>query len=235
MNPSGQKVQYAYVEMASAANNSRLMNLTYPNGRIERYEYSSGLDNSISRLSFLADDSSGSVGTHLEEYSYLGLGTVIKRGHPENGVDLTMIKQGAEGTGDAGDQYTGLDRFGRVDDQRWINTASSTATDRFQYGYDRDSNPLYKNNLVSSVNSELYHADSGSSGDNATAYDGLNRLVNFQRGTLSSSGNNGSGLDTVATNQRTQGWTLDQLGNWSSSSTNGAAKWVRYECRFLKR
>jgi len=46
--------------------------MIYPNSRIVRYEYNSGLDTSISRLSFLADDNLGQVGTHLEEYSYLG-------------------------------------------------------------------------------------------------------------------------------------------------------------------
>jgi hypothetical protein len=47
-------------------------------------------------------------------------------------VDLTYIKQGVEGNGDAGDQYTGLDRFGRVVDQRWIKTSDSSHTDRFK-------------------------------------------------------------------------------------------------------
>jgi hypothetical protein len=33
-------------------------------------------------------------------------------------VDVTYIKQTGESNGDAGDQYTGLDRFGRIVDQR---------------------------------------------------------------------------------------------------------------------
>jgi hypothetical protein len=41
--------------------------MVYPNGRIVRYEYNSGLDDAISRLSFLADDNGGMIGTHLEE------------------------------------------------------------------------------------------------------------------------------------------------------------------------
>src|SRR5438552_3250960 len=80
--------------------------------------------------------------TTLESYSYLGLGTVVIRSHPQPGVDLTYVKQTGESNGDAGDQYIGLDRFGRVVDQRWIVTATGTATDRFQYTYDRDSNVL---------------------------------------------------------------------------------------------
>jgi RHS repeat-associated protein len=210
------KVQYAYSEMASSANHSRLQSMTYPNGRTLRYEYSSGLDTTISRLSFLADDTSGSVGTHLEEYSYLGASIVIKRAHPQPGVDLTYMMQSGESAGDAGDQYTGLDRFGRVVDQRWIATSGGSHTDRFQYGYDRDSNRLYKNNLVASAQSELYHANGSGNG-----YDVLSRLTDFRRGTLTASG---SVLDTVSTASRTQAWTLDALGNMPSVSTNGTSE-----------
>ncbi|HEV2292459.1 MAG TPA: RHS repeat-associated core domain-containing protein [Tepidisphaeraceae bacterium] len=201
------KVQYGYTEL-SGGNHSRLTSVTYPNGRIVRHEYSSGLDDTISRLSFLADDSSGAVGTHLEEYSYLGLGTVIKRAHPQGGVDLTYIKQGAEGNGDAGDQYTGLDRFGRVVDQRWRNTSDGSHADRFAYGYDRNSNRLYEENLVDSTKSELYHGGSG--------YDPLDRLTSFSRGTLDAEKDGISG-----TPSRSQGWSLDALGNWSAVSTDG--------------
>ena len=49
---------------------------------------------------------------------------------------MTYIKLATESVGDAGDQFTGLDRFGRVVDQRWIN-GSNTDVDRYQYGYDR--------------------------------------------------------------------------------------------------
>ncbi len=62
--------------------------------------------------------------------------------------------------------------------------------------YDPDGNVLYINNLVTSSQSELFHANSASSGDDATAYDGLNRLTSYERGTLSATTNNGSTLDT---------------------------------------
>src|SRR5207253_2363522 len=102
------KVQYAYSEMASGANHSRLTSMTYSGGRVLSYTYASGLDDTISRLSSITDGS-----TTLESYSYLGLSAVVKRAHPEPGIDLTYIKQSGEGNGDAGDQYIGLDRFGR--------------------------------------------------------------------------------------------------------------------------
>ena len=40
---------------------------------------------------------------------------------------------------DAGDQYTGLYRFGHVIDQVWRNSSGSVI-DRYQYGYDRVGN-----------------------------------------------------------------------------------------------
>src|SRR5206468_4039258 len=144
----------------------------------------------ISRLTSISDSSAT-----LESYSYLGLATVVIRSHPQPGVDLTYVKQTGESNGDAGDLYTGLDRFGRVVDQRWINTTSSTATDRFQYGYDRDGNRLYRDNLVNAAFGEVY------------TYDGLNQLASFDRGTLNGGKNGITG--TVA---RSQDWDYDSLG-----------------------
>ncbi len=105
------KVQHAYDTTASSGvytKGGRPKNMTYPNGRVLRFEYTTGLDDSISRISYLADDVSGAVGTHLEEYGYLGLSTIVQRKHPEPGVDLSFITSGS--TADAGDQYTSLDR-----------------------------------------------------------------------------------------------------------------------------
>jgi RHS repeat-associated protein len=173
------QVQYTLTEMDGGVNNSRLVSMTYPNGRVVNYNYNAGLDNSISRLSSLSDSSG-----LLETYAYLGHGTVVQRAHPQTGVNLTYISPTGS-TGDAGDQYTGLDRFGRVVDQLWLNTNTSTATDELQYTYDRDGNVLTKSNQVNGAFSELY------------SYDGFNRLTSFTR-------NNGQG----------QSWTLDALGNW---------------------
>src|SRR5207253_3832727 len=166
------KVQYAWNELAGSANNSRLLSMTYPNGRVVNYNYNAGLDSTISRLSSISDNSAT-----LEAYTYLGLSTVVDRSHPQPGVDLTYIKQAGESNGDAGDQYTGLDRFGRVVDQRWLLISNGSATDRFKYGYDRDGNPLYRNNEVNHSFDELYHANGPANG-----YDNLNQLMNLARG-----------------------------------------------------
>lgn len=125
-------VQYAYSEMSGGANHSRLTTMTYPSGYAVTYNYSTGLNGNISRLSSPSD----STGT-LESYDYLGLGTVVRRSHPQPAVDLTFL---GTGPGSGGDQYVGIDSFGRVIDQNWKKSTSST--DRFIYTYDRDGNRL---------------------------------------------------------------------------------------------
>jgi len=131
---------------------------------------------------------------------------VVERDHPQISVNLTYIRQtgDAQANTDGGDKYTGLDRFGRVIDQFWLNTSTSTATDRFQYGYDRDSNVLWKNNLVNSAFGELY------------SYDNLNQLSSFQRGTL-----NGTHTAITGTPSASQSWSPDAVGNFSSITTDG--------------
>src|SRR5207244_11961790 len=134
-------VRYAYSAMAGGANHSRLVSMTYPNGaRVLNFNYTSGLDDRISRLTSISDSTAT-----LESYKYLGLDTVVERDHPQNNVNLTYISQTGN-TGDAGDKYIGLDRFGRVVDQNWLNTGMNTSTDHFKYGYDRDGNRLYRTN-----------------------------------------------------------------------------------------
>jgi len=48
------QVQYAYTEMVGGVNNSRLVSMIYPNGRVLTYNYNAGVDNSISRLSSIS-------------------------------------------------------------------------------------------------------------------------------------------------------------------------------------
>ncbi len=188
------KVQYAYTEMPSGANHSRLTSMTYPNGRTISYDYgtSSSLNDTISRLEAIKDGA-----TTLESYSYLGVGIVVTRAHGQPGVDLTYVKRSGESNGDAGDQYIGLDRFGRIVDQRWVVASSGTARDRFQYTYDAMGNCLTRDNLVNSSFDEDY------------AYDNLNQLVDFTRGS------------------HTIDWDYDALGNFDSVTTDGGSPVTR--------
>ena len=184
------KVLYGYSEMAGGANHSRPTSVTYPNGRVVSRNYDSGLDNDISRLSSLSD---GTV--TLEAYEYVGLNSVVERSHPETGNDLNYIKRSGESNGDAGDQYTGLDRFGRIVDQRWLDSSTGTSVDRYGYSYDRDGNRTERDNLVNSSFDETY------------TYGGLNQLSSFNRSTT-----------------RSQSWDYDALGNWDSVTTDNVAE-----------
>jgi RHS repeat-associated protein len=183
------KVEYAYsfVGTSGGPNHSRLVSMTYPNGRVLSYNYNSGVDDRISRLSSLSDSSAT-----LEAYTYLGLNTVVTRSHPQTGVNLTYLISG--GNSDGGDQYTGLDRFGRVVEERWVNPNTSTVTDDFLYSYDRDGNRLTSSNALHSSLSQQF------------TYDNLNQLATFTQGT------------------HTQSWSLDAVGNWLSFTTDGSTQ-----------
>ena len=194
------EVQYGYSDPSLG---SRQTTMTYPNGRVLDYVYSSGIDTTIGRVSAIADAGGSAAGTD-QSYTYQGLDMIV--GNTDgNGVTET----------------TTLDNFGRTAEMDYVNLSTGVSTDDFQYGYDRDGNVLYKNNLLDSSESELYHANSTTTGDDNSAYDPLNRLTGFERGTLSSSGNNGSTLDTVASPGTSQSWNLNAVGDQSSVTSNG--------------
>lgn len=186
-------VQYGYSSL-DANNRVRLTSMTYPNSRVIGYNYGTGLDSNISRLTSITDS-----GVTLESYLYLGVGTMVAQIHPQTGIDLTYIKRSGESNADAGDQYIGVDSFGRIVDQRWVNSSSGVAADRYSYTYDRDGNRLTKGNAVNSAFSEVY------------TYDGLNQL--------SSTNRNGGA--------HTQSWNYDALGNWNSVTTDGSTQPAR--------
>jgi RHS repeat-associated protein len=212
-----EKVEYTYSEGAGGANHSRLTSMRYPGGRRIFYGYgaisgnvSTNSNDLVSRISFIADDTNANgtynTGTdiHLEQYAHLGFSTHVERNRPQPGVNRVYTS----GTGDGGDQYNGLDRFGRVTGLLWDKVNSTSDVDSFRYGYDRNSNRLYRTNQLNSSFDELYQADGTSAG-----YDSLNRLTTFQRGTL----NTGT-LTSSDTYKRD--WALTALGNWSSVSTD---------------
>jgi RHS repeat-associated protein len=104
--------------------------------------------------------------------------------------------------------------------QKWAHYSGYTTSsndDDFAYGYDPDGNRMYKENLLSSTNSELYHANDNGSGD-PEGYDSLNRLTEFRRGTL-----NGSKNALTGSPSRSQAWSLDALGNWDSVTNDGGS------------
>ena len=83
----------------------------------------------------------------------LGVDTVAQRSLPQVGLTLSMASKTGT-SGEAGDKYSGLDRFGRTVDQRW-STSSGTDIDRYQYAYDV-GNPTIRANLLSGKPVAIY-------------------------------------------------------------------------------
>jgi hypothetical protein len=132
----------------------------------------------------------GSPGDTLAEYAYLRIGRIVQEIYPEPEVRLDYDSGTAA-------EYAEFDRFGRVIDHRWYAYGVSADRDRYTYGYDRASNRLYWENTLTTGRDELY------------GYDGVDRLIAFQRGDL-----NGNKDAITGTAARQENWSLDMTGNW---------------------
>jgi RHS repeat-associated protein len=119
-------------------------------------------------------------------------------------MELTYFTSG--GSGDAGDQYTGLDRFGRVVDQRWDQ--GGVDLERVKYGYDEASNQVWRQNTVAGTGQDEFYTQ-----------DGLYQLKTLQRGTL-----NGSKTGISGTPSWEEDWNHDPLGNWHGPSSGYETK-----------
>ena len=191
-------VGYTYSDPSTG---SLLKAMVYPNGRTIDYSYGPGmgnanaaLDRAIGRLDAIVDGAnSGDSGEVLEQYSYLGLSTIVARNRPQSSVSLVSFV--VESVGAGGDQYVGLDQFGRVVNQNWVDAATGTSVDNYTYSYDADGNVTSKANNLDSTYSEAY------------TYDNLNRLTSTTR--------NGAAY---------QSWNLDSQGNWSGFTNQGATQ-----------
>ena len=196
------KVGYSYANGSS--NTIRPTKMTYPDGRELNYNYGSSgsTDDALSRAASLIDNDGT---THLVDYSYLGRNTFVKTDYPEPDLryDLAM------GTGN--DPHDGFDRFSRIVDSRWYDYGSSADVDRIKYGYDRAGNRTYREQTC----------DSNSNHDEVYSYDGINRLTDFDRGTINAN------KDAISTLKFAQAWSLDATGNWSGfkKDTDGNSTW----------
>lgn len=136
----------------------------------------------------------------LAGYTYLGLRRVIRINYMQPQVWLDLW-------GGTSGIFNGFDIFNRITDQFWQNYNTSTDLDEYQYGYDQNSNRLWKANVVGTpiVSGGL---------DEYYNYDDLNRLTQMQRGTLNDSKTGITGTPAIQ-----QNWTLDPTGNWNAYVT----------------
>ena len=166
------------------------------------HHFASGDDANLGRVSWLADDSGGSPGTHLAEYTYLGLGRTVRVDYtePDLRYDLDPDNDGT---------HAGIDAFGRVVDLQWIDYAPATDVPvvRIKHGYDRVSNRLWREDPIAAASSKHL--------DELYAYDGVNRLTDLDRGNLVFDDPNPGDVSISSKNFAEQ-WGLDATGNWTS-------------------
>jgi RHS repeat-associated protein len=186
--PSFQR-SFAEGAVGSAAKYVRLAQSTYPNGRVVATNYpASGVGDKLSRPDNLANDSSGTV--KFVQMTYLGAGGVVKIAHPQvtGGLNLDY----GTATGNPG----GWDDLGRIKDQKW-QSDGTVIKDRYQYGYDRTSNRLFRDNLTATGKDHFY------------VHNGLDQLTSSKQGDL-----NAGRTEIAGTPAFQESWLLESHGNW---------------------
>ena len=208
-------VQYGYAN--GSANTVRPTALTYPDGRAIAFDYGSAgsMGDAASRVSSVVDDDN----THLADYAYLGERSFVVADSPEPEVKWMLPSLTGSNDPDTGDIYSGLDRFGRVKDNRWYDYGSSADVDRIQYGYDRAGNRIWRQNTVADALSKHF--------DELYGNDLIHRLKELSRGTLTAQ------KDAVTDGSFGECWSLDATGNWQKylEDTDGSGSWDRDQSR----
>jgi RHS repeat-associated protein len=164
--------------------------LIYPGGRVVSF-----VPDELNRVSDLVDGYTG-----VTRYDYLGPRRLLNRLNP-NGTKLTFLADAAD------DLASGYDDARRIGDFATRSAAGSPAAlAEFAYGYDAAGNRLYERRVHEPMGAnwrgEIYE------------YDALHRLTKRAEGIVNAAGALQGSAGT------SQAFTLDGLGNWSSTKTN---------------
>jgi len=209
-------VQYGYAEVAVGSGKTiRLTQTTYPYTRAVYHNYpANGIGAALNRVNDIADGDGAQRNKWVEYTAFLGARTLVQLEYPQVTVNSNPLIL----TYGGGGAYGGFDQFGRIKDQTWEIKTAGTDKDCFSYGYDPGGNRLWRENKVDSRFSELYHSNGAALN---AAYDGLDRMVDFRRGTLSEDSRANDTIDDDV--KRVEDFGLDQVGNWATfkSDANG--------------
>gem|GEM_PF-801752 len=195
------KVTYSY-ESGGTKNSVRRLSTTYPTSSrvVEvRYGAANSIDDHLGRVSALQMTGEG---TELVNYTYCGQAWQVRVGYPTPGLELKYRRLSGEPVGDAGDPYSGYDRFGRTVDLPWIKTSDDSIVERSQYGFDRDSRRTWQKRSLTDAQDQQYN------------YDALSQVAAATRGSLNLNATAISGTPAVA-----QSWDYDPTGNWRGYHT----------------
>ncbi|MFD0894318.1 RHS repeat domain-containing protein, partial [Luteolibacter ambystomatis] len=173
--------------------------------------YNSAMADALSR----PDEIDYSTPISILRTSYLGLGTLVDQKVYSAGSSTVPISEWTMqngSTGDAGDKYTGLDRFGRLVETLWKNTGGDQVHAR--YGRNRVGGVEWRRD-------DKAHAMSVNTQDNYYWYDGLQQVTRHDRGNLVPSfGPPYTGIDN---RQQQELFNFDETGNWNSNYSESPA------------
>jgi RHS repeat-associated protein len=205
------KVAYGYFD--GSANTVRRRRVRYPSvtsGWSYNYLYGAGADDALSRVTAVRNENGS---TRLVSYRYLGLSAVV--GVEYEQANSTELTYEAGGTGDAGDKYTGLDRFGRLVETVW--KASSAEKLHSSYGRNRFGGAVWRRD-------DLAHAQGTpvETEDHYYWYDGMYRVEQHQRGDLAGTAPDYTGI-VAGTRQQDEDFLYDATGNWLSYARQSPA------------
>ncbi|MCB0185418.1 MAG: RHS repeat-associated core domain-containing protein, partial [Caldilineaceae bacterium] len=114
------------------------------------------------------------------------------------GIERRWKKSSGEPDGDAGDPYTGYDRFGRTERMRWIKGSSSLVD--VQWGYNQASLKTWRRDLVAPTSADQ---------DQSFGYDGLYQVVERKQGLLNTNATSIAGVPA-----QEELFSYDETGNW---------------------
>lgn len=191
------RVGYAYAD--GSANTTRRTSITYPCGKAVNIGY--GASGSLAdRLGLMSQTGISGESEPLALFSWAGAGRFLRMELPQPDIELSYMKAAGEPVGDAGDDYTGYDRFGRTVDMRWFKTTGGQYLDRIQYGYDRASRRLWRQDLA---------APASALQDKFYGYDGLGQVISAQQGNLNINRTAIGGVPAEG-----ESFQYDPIGNW---------------------
>lgn len=194
---SSPKVQYVYASASGTTNTIRRVGMQYPGGQVVDYHYAETvIDDALSRVSKFVDPASENS---LVAYTYLGASTPVRTRYENVGFEMTAVKDSGAPMGDAGDPYVGLDRFGRLEQARWVDDTEHDL-ELVNFGFDRVGNKKWRQEPL---------APNGYLSDEYYTYDGLYQVTELAQGKLNT---NRTAIGGAPTWQ--EEWQYDEVGNW---------------------
>jgi RHS repeat-associated protein len=190
------KVNYTYENGSS--NTIRPTGIKYPHyndasAPVITTAYTSQMSNDLGRPDEVKESS-----TVLSSFKYLGLGMpVSQKYNAAANAELTY--------GNAADNYSGYDRFGRIARTLW--KTSGTELVNSEYGHNQVGGVVWRKDVKA-------HDSSVPTEDNHYWYDGLQQVKQHERGELTpDTGPAYTGIKP-STRQQQEIFTFDETGNW---------------------